>query len=129
MPTYLESTDSEWFNQRLTGVIVLVLAAFGILICRLLYLQVVEGTEYRRLSEINSIRLQDIDAPRGLIFDRNNQMLVDNRPAFDLSIILKDAKPLGETLDKLGRIIGEAPEELKEQINIMQSFHLGIEIL
>ena len=116
MPTYLETTDSEWFNQRLTGVLLLVLVAFAVLISRLLYLQIVEGGEYRRLSEINSIRLQDIDAPRGLIFDRNNQMLVDNRPAFDLHIILKDAKPLDETLEKLGRIIGEPPQDLREQI-------------
>jgi len=116
VPTYLESTDSEWFNQRLTGAVLLVLLAFSVLISRLLYLQIVEGTEYRRLSEINSIRLQDIDAPRGLIFDRNNQMLVDNRPAFNLHIILKDAKPLDETLEKLGRIIGESPDALREQI-------------
>ena len=116
MQTYLESTDSEWFNQRLSGLMVLVLVGFSILIARLLYLQIVEGDEYRRLSEINSIRLQDIDAPRGLIFDRNNQMLVDNRPSFDLHIILKDAKPLDVTLAKLGRIMGEPPEELRERI-------------
>ena len=116
MQTYLESTDSEWFNQRLTGALVLVLIAFAVLVSRLLYLQIIEGSEYRRLSEINSIRLQDIDAPRGLIFDRNNHMLVDNRPAFDLMIILKDAKPLKETLEKLGGIIGETPEALKDQI-------------
>jgi penicillin-binding protein 2 len=115
--TYLESTDSEWFNQRLSGLMVLVLLAFAILVARLLYLQIVEGAEYRRLSEINSIRLQDIDAPRGLIFDRNNQMLVDNRPSFDLHIILKDAKPLDVTLAKLGRIIGESPETLRERIS------------
>jgi penicillin-binding protein 2 len=114
--TYLESTDSEWFNQRLSGFMVLVLLAFSILMARLFYLQIVEGNEYRRLSEINSIRLQDIDAPRGLILDRNNQLLVDNRPSFDLHIILKDAKPLDATLTKLGRIIGETPEALREQI-------------
>lgn len=116
MQTYLESTDSEWFNQRLSGLMVLVLLGFAVLIARLLYLQVVEGDEYRRLSEINSIRLQDIDAPRGLIFDRNNQMLVDNRPSFDLHIILKDAKPLDATLAKLGSIMGEPPEALRERI-------------
>jgi penicillin-binding protein 2 len=114
--TYLETTDSEWFNQRLSGLMVLVLLGFAVLIARLLYLQVVEGDEYRRLSEINSIRLQDIDAPRGLIFDRNNQMLVDNRPSFDLHIILKDAKPLDATLARLGRIMGESPDELRERI-------------
>lgn len=116
MRTYLDSTDSEWFNQRLIGILVLVLLAFAVLIIRLLYLQIMEGAEYRRLSEINSIRLQDINAPRGLIFDRNNQMLVDNRPAFDLNVILKDAKPLEQTLEKLGRIIGESPEALEDKI-------------
>ena len=116
MRTYLESMDSEWFNQRLSGAMILVLVAFAVLIIRLLYLQIIEGAEYRRLSEINSIRLQDIDAPRGLILDRENQLIVDNRPAFDLKIILKDAKPLDETLEKLSRIVGEPAEALKEQI-------------
>ncbi len=116
MRTYLESVDSEWFNQRLAGVVLLVLAAFALLMTRLIYLQLVEGKEYRRLSEINSIRLHDIDAPRGLIFDRHSQMLVDNRPSFDLHIILKDAKPLGETLENLGRLMGETPEYLQDRI-------------
>jgi penicillin-binding protein 2 len=116
MPTYLESVTSEWFNQRIVGVVLVVLAAFTVLFARLFYLQVVEGREYRRLSEINSIRLHDIDAPRGLVFDRQGQMLVDNRPSFDLHIILKDAKPLDDTLDRLGQITGLATEDLKERI-------------
>jgi penicillin-binding protein 2 len=116
MPTYLESVTSEWFNQRIVGVVLVVLAAFTVLFARLFYLQVVEGREYRRLSEINSIRLHDIDAPRGLIFDRQGQMLVDNRPSFDLHIILKDAKPLDDTLDRLARFTGLSVEELQERI-------------
>ena len=116
MPTYLESVTGEWFSQRIVGVVLVVLAAFTILFARLFYLQVVEGREYRRLSEINSIRLQDIDAPRGLIFDRQGQMLVDNRPSFDLHIILKDAKPLDDTLDRLGRITGLSVTDLEERI-------------
>ncbi len=116
MPTYLESVTGEWFGQRIVGVVLVVLAAFTILFARLFYLQVVEGREYRRLSEINSIRLQDIDAPRGLIFDRQGQMLVDNRPSFDLHIILKDAKPLNDTLDRLGRITGLSVTDLEERI-------------
>jgi penicillin-binding protein 2 len=116
MTTYLESVTSEWFNQRIVGVVLVVLAAFAVLFVRLFYLQVVEGREYRRLSEINSIRLHDIDAPRGLMFDRQGQMLVDNRPSFDLHIILKDAKPLDDTLDRLGRVTGMSVEDLKERI-------------
>lgn len=116
MPTYLESVDSEWFNQRLVGVFIAVLLAFAVLVVRLLYLQVVQGEELRRLSEINSIRLQDIDAPRGLIFDRDGQTMVENRPSFNLSIILKDAKPLSQTIEKLSALLNEPVESLMDRI-------------
>ncbi|MBW1866342.1 MAG: penicillin-binding protein 2, partial [Deltaproteobacteria bacterium] len=103
MDQYLNTADSEWFKQRLTGVLFCVVGAFVLLAARLFYLQVLEGEEFRRLSENNCIRLQSIDAPRGLIFDRNNRLLVDNRPAFDLSIVPRDAKPVEATLKKIAR--------------------------
>lgn len=109
---FLKSIDSEWYKQRLTGVILLLLLAFIILFSRLFYLQVVKGREFRRLSENNSIRLQIIDAPRGQIFDRNGILLVDNRPSFDLSIILNDAKPLESVLQKLSAYTGIPEPEL-----------------
>lgn len=116
MKTHFERVGSEWFSRRVVGVMLAVLIAFAILISRLLYLQVGGGKEYRRLSESNSIRLHDIDAPRGLIFDRNNHMLVDNRPSFDLYIILKDAQPLETTLEKLAPLIGYTVADLKARI-------------
>jgi penicillin-binding protein 2 len=103
--TYLKTVDSEWYKQRLTGAMVCVLAAFLVLFARLFYLQVLEGEELRRLSENNCIRLQDIDPPRGLIFDRQARLLVENRPAYNLSIIPKDAKPVDQTLARLSHYI------------------------
>ncbi|MDI6686821.1 MAG: penicillin-binding protein 2 [Desulfobacterales bacterium] len=93
-----------------------VIAVFVMLICRLFYLQIIEGEELRRLSENNCIRLQSIDPPRGLIYDRNGILLVDNRPSFDLSIILKDAKPISHTIEKLSEYIKTTPEDLMSQI-------------
>ncbi len=116
MRNYLESIDSEWFNRRMVGVFVLVLIAFAVLVTRLLYLQVLEGKEFRRLSEINSIRLQDIDAPRGLILDSANNILVDNRPSFDLYIVLKDAKPVEKTLAKVAALLDEPVDQLQARL-------------
>lgn len=116
MPTYLESVDTEWFNQRLVGVLVVVLAAFAVLGVRLIYLQIFEGRELRRLSEINSIRLQDIDAPRGMIYDRNGTTLVDNRPSFEAYIIPKDAQPLDQTLERLAALLDEPADDLRGTI-------------
>ena len=109
--------DLEWYKQRLIGMVFIIMAAFAVLVIRLFYLQVVEGEEFRRLSENNCIRLQSIDAPRGLIFDRHHEMLVDNRPSFDLSIIPKDTKNLEETIDTLARCIHVSPEELMDQVS------------
>lgn len=114
------TANSDWFKQRLTGAISCVVVAFIVLFIRLFYLQIIEGEEYLRLSENNCIRLHTIDPPRGLIFDRNgninNNLLVDNRPSFDLNIVLKDAKPVEKTIEKLSHYSQIPKEELLEAI-------------
>ena len=112
----LQNVDGDWFRQRLTGTLVVISGAFIVLIVRLFYLQIIEGEDFRRQSEINSIRLQSVDAPRGLIYDRNGILLVDNRPSFDLSIIPKDARPIDQTLTKLSNYIMLSKEELGKTV-------------
>ena len=89
---------------------------FVILASRVYYLQVIERDEFSRLSRNNCIRLQSIEPPRGLIFDRQGRLLVENRPAFDLSVILKDAKPLDETIEKLSGYTSIPADEIKSKI-------------
>ncbi|MGD9209569.1 MAG: penicillin-binding protein 2 [Desulfobacteraceae bacterium] len=119
---YLQNVDGDWFRQRLTGVMAVISAAFVVLIVRLFFLQIVEGQEYRRQSEINSIRLQSVDAPRGLVYDRNGILLVDNRPSFDLSIIPKDAKPIEKTLEKLSERINLFKKDLQKSVSAKSGY-------
>ncbi|MBC2741776.1 MAG: penicillin-binding protein 2 [Desulfosarcina sp.] len=112
----MDNVDSEWYSQRLSAVLIVVIAAFLVLIARLLFLQVVEGGELRRLSEINSIRLKSVDAPRGLIYDTHDRLMADNRPSYDLSIIVKDADPLEQTIEKLSRYTGIDEARLWESL-------------
>ncbi len=112
MSKFIRSTDNEWFRHRLSGVMYFVTAAFVVIFLRLFYLQVIEGEEFRRLSENNCIRLQSVEYPRGLIFDRNGILLVDNRPSFNLSIVLNDARPVESTIAKLSQYINVPAGEL-----------------
>ena len=59
-------------------------AAFAILLVRLAYFQLWSGEAFRNLSENNRIRVTEIHAPRGRILDANHEILVDNRPCFDV---------------------------------------------
>jgi len=94
----MKGPDREWLKRRLMGAAFFMLIAFAVLAARLFYLQVIEGEEFLRLSENNCIRLKSVEASRGLIYDRNGVLLVDNRPSFDLKIVLKDARPIQKTL-------------------------------
>ncbi|MCU0614448.1 MAG: penicillin-binding protein 2 [Desulfobacterales bacterium] len=116
MKKYLNTPDSDWYKQRLTGAIFILITVFSLLMARLFFLQVIEGQEFRRLSENNCIRLQHIDPFRGLIFDRNSEIMVDNRPSFDLGIVLKDAHPLKNTIAKLIECTNMNQEEIEEKI-------------
>lgn len=116
MRNYLKTVDSDWFKVRVIRALFFVLAAFAVLLLRLFYLQVLEGDTFRRQSESNSIRLQIIDPPRGLIFDRRGALIVDNRPSFDLSVIPKDAEPLEDTIGKLSQYIDIPKEKLLSKI-------------
>ena len=61
----------------------LVLVIFSL---RLFYLQVY-NSEYRTLSEENIVHLETIYPSRGIIYDRNDSILVENRPSYDFYII------------------------------------------
>lgn len=113
----MKSPDREWLKKRLGFAALLMVSAFSVLLVRIVYLQIVEGDEYRRLSENNCIRLQSVPAARGMIYDRNGVLLVDNRPSFDLKVVLKDADPLPETLEKLSRFTQIPYEELDQKID------------
>jgi len=64
-----------------------VIIAFLFLVLRLWQLQLLQGHEYRKLSEANRLRIVNIPAPRGIIFDRNGIPLVKNSPYYFASVI------------------------------------------
>lgn len=113
---YLNSPDGEWFNNRLKGTMLLIFIAFAVILVRLFYLQIINGQVYRELSTNNRIRLQSLPPSRGLIYDSQGSLLVDNRPAFDLIIVPRDAQPVSETLELLSEFTGIDVEEMAAKI-------------
>lgn len=76
---------------------------------RLYRLQVGQGETWRSLSENNRIRLQRLAATRGLIYDRNGEPLVDNRPSFDVVVVPEDTHDLAATIQLVAHYL-KAPE-------------------
>ena len=64
-----------------------ILLVFGLFTIQLWRLQFVQGAQYQALADVNRFRSVTIDAPRGIIYDRYGQLLVRNRPIFNIAII------------------------------------------
>ena len=57
-----------------------------VLLLRLWYLQILQGNKLRSFSDRNTIKEQNVQAPRGNFLDRNGQILVTSRPGFRLAL-------------------------------------------
>jgi penicillin-binding protein 2 len=115
--TYLKTVDDRWYRQRLSATLLWVLAVFLILVARLCYLQIIKGSDYRRKSENNCVRLHSIAPFRGLIYDRDGVLLVDNRPSFNVSVVLEDAKNPKAIVTKLAELLDLPAETLLETLD------------
>src|SRR5256885_240299 len=96
------------FQDRFRYLYVILFIGLGFLLSRLVYLQVLKGDLMRHYSEENRIKRVKIASPRGMIFDRNRRLLIDNRPAFDLEIIpqyLKESKQTAQVVSQLSKLI------------------------
>jgi penicillin-binding protein 2 len=77
-------------RRRVMAMSGIAMAALLLIVCQLWYLQVLEGGRFQEASDKNRIRIRPIAAPRGILFDRKGLPLVDNRPAFTLSLIPRE---------------------------------------
>lgn len=109
-----EVAEAGVFQKQYLLLMVLVVVVLFVYTLRLWHLQVVEGHRYRYQSENNRIRLEDIPAPRGIIFDRNGIPLVENRPAYHLQLIRDDVQDLNQTLQEVARLTGRNVEDFLE---------------
>ena len=90
-------------NTRIGFIIFVVVVLFCLCIVRLINLQLINGENYRKVSEAKLYTSMTIKAPRGNIVDRHGEILVTNRSGFSVNI--KDVglsrKELADMLHKL----------------------------
>lgn len=94
----------------------IVLGCFGIILLRLWYLQIYKGDVYHKFSIQNRLRKEVIMAPRGMIYSRNNVLMVDNAPRFDATLTRQFLRNKKETIPKLAEILGMSEESIHKII-------------
>ena len=85
------------------------------------YLQLVEGSSYFSKAEDNVIRYIITYPPRGEVFDRNGEYLIQNRICYDLMIIPREAPKGGIDTARLIAITGEPIKRLRRSFSDARS--------
>ena len=99
-------------NRRyvIIGAVVLLVLVF---IIRLFYLQVVEN-DYKAWADSNAFLKKTLLPSRGMIYDRNDNLLVYNQPAYDVMLIMREIQPF-DTLD-FCNILSITKEQFEKRI-------------
>jgi penicillin-binding protein 2 len=80
---------------RLLILALLTIASLGLLASRLHTLQVRESGDYASSQLRQSVRRVLLPAPRGRIFDRNGEILADNRPSYCIAVYVEELRQPG----------------------------------
>ncbi len=115
----LELPEEESRRKAAIGFTLLIAFLFGVVMVRLVQIQVVGRAEYRRLAENNAVRLVIRPAARGVIRDRHGEIIVDSVPSFSLAVdpLNPAARRLGipVMLQRIAFLLNVPVEELQER--------------
>ena len=91
---------------RLSHLQYAIVGVFTVLAVGFWVLQVVEHTKFEEMAENNHQRTLPLRAPRGIVFDRNQRVLVVNRRSYSISIAREHTKDLNQTIRRLSAVLG-----------------------
>ena len=108
----LKKKNNDGPFRYVYGAVVIV---FLVLIARLVWLQLFQGDYYNSLAEGNRLRAIPLAAMRGVMYDRNGQILVGSRPSFMVTYVPTQGKMTDEEADKLSRLLNMPADKILEK--------------
>src|SRR2546430_11626272 len=106
--------EQRLFDQRALVCAAVMAVATVSLIVRLFVLQVSRHEYYSDLSQGNRVRNEPIPAARGLILDRNGEVIAGNQPAYQLEMVPEEVPDLEDTLARLVQLQLGRPRDVRE---------------
>jgi len=104
---------SPW---RIAGFVAIVAIAVIALVVQLIEVQLVAGQRYRAAALENQVRLIEVAAPRGMIYDRYGHVLVRSRPSFVVGLIPSEISDIDSELPELAHAIDVPEEQLRYRL-------------
>jgi len=117
--------EKRIFSARIIACGVLALLLTGVVIARLINLQLVNADYYAAQSQGNRIRVEPLPPTRGLIYDRHGRVLAENTPSYQLELTPEQVPDLADTLQRLREhdlLADDSLERTQDLINSRRRF-------
>ncbi len=108
--------DSErrLVNRRLALAGLFVGLLFLALMAQLVNLQIYQYDYFSSRSDDNRLHSQYVPPSRGLIFDRNGELLADNQPIFNLTVVRELVQDMDRSLDHVASLIDLSDDDIDQ---------------
>ncbi|MBT8146126.1 MAG: penicillin-binding protein 2 [Gammaproteobacteria bacterium] len=107
-------SERRLVNRRLTVAGLFVGLLFLALVIQLINLQIRQYDYFATRSDDNRLHSQYVPPTRGLIYDRNGQLLADNQPIFNLTVVRELVADMDESLDHVASVIDLSSDDVEQ---------------
>jgi penicillin-binding protein 2 len=115
MPQVTE--DRRRIGSRISTLGYLITVLFSVLAISFWVLQVVEHAKFEEMAENNHQRTLPLRAPRGVVFDRDGRVLVENRHSFGISIAREHTRDMNRTIRMLAEVLNVDEARIREVVD------------
>jgi len=105
-------SDRRNFVRRSALLFAIAMVLIGVLVARLVQLQILDHDTYQTRSDENRIQVQPLPPPRGLIYDRHGVLLAENRPVSSLALVNERVQDLDALVAELRLLVDIGEEDL-----------------
>ncbi len=106
--------EQNQFIQRSIILFVIMFLMVGLLVFRFVQLQIWQYEAFQTRSDQNRIQVQPLAPPRGLVFDRNGELLAENRVSSSLDLVTERVENLPATIQQLSTLVRVTPADISE---------------
>jgi penicillin-binding protein 2 len=116
MTSPVQHEDRRTFSIRLAVMKGGVILVFSALAVAFWWFQVARHEEFAARADANYVRTITLRAPRGVLFDRHGQVMVENREIHSISVSREQTEDLDATLQLLSQITGADLAAMQEAV-------------
>jgi penicillin-binding protein 2 len=109
--------DRRSLMLRLSFMQYVVALAFAALAVAFWVFQIAQHDYFREIADSQYLQRLPLPAPRGVLFDRNGQILVENHSTFNIALVREQVKDIDRTLRVLAEATGGDLEQFRETVN------------